>query len=56
MRRVPQIVQVKMRLVQIKSRARISQNTPLLGERKDHSYAGSLARKAFHTRNVNSAL
>src|SRR5690349_9917784 len=56
MRRVLQIVQVKMRLVQIKSRARISQNMPLLSDRKDHSHASSLARKAFHTRNVNSAL
>src|SRR5436853_5830478 len=54
--RVPEIVQVKVRMVQIKSRARISQNLTLLGERKDDRHAGILARKAFHARNVNAAL
>ena len=54
--RVPEIVQVKVRMVQIKSRAWISQNLTLLGERKDDRHAGILARKAFHARNVNAAL
>src|SRR5437016_10998905 len=56
MRRIPKIVQVKVRMVQIKSRARISENLALLGERKDHSHAGILARKVFHDRNVNATL
>ena len=55
-RRVSEIVQVKMRVVQIKSRAWISQNLTFPGKRKDHSHAGILAGEAFHTRNVNAAL
>src|SRR5882724_6364565 len=55
-RRVSEILQVKMLVVQIKSRARISQNLTFPGKRKDHSHAGILARKAFHARNVNTAL
>src|SRR5438046_8942696 len=54
-RRVPQIVQIKVCMVQVKSRARIGQNLTFLGKRKNHSHAGSLATEAFYPRNVNVA-
>src|SRR6267154_4230179 len=54
--RVPEIVKVNVRVVQIKSRARISQNVTFRGKRKDYSHTGILTRKALHAGNFNATL
>src|SRR6266478_5990704 len=54
--RVPEIVKVNVRVVQIKSRARISQNITFRGKRKDYSHTGILTRKALHAGNFNATL
>src|SRR5438552_18012771 len=51
-----EIVQDRVRMYPIKSRARIIQKLTLHGESKDDRHAGILAQKAFHARNVNAAL
>ena len=49
-----EVVQVEVRILQIKGGTRVGEDLAVLGERKDYRHAGRLACKAFHARNVNA--